>query len=211
MYSSFEKLPKDKKEKIVKVCIEEFGIHGYKKTSTNKIVEKAGISKGLLFHYFGNKKNLYLYMINYAVQYFSKLFKNFIEEAHEDDIFIRLKKWGLFKIKVFSQKPKMYKFLTKAFLSPPKDLENEIQQIYHKIYSNNIDILVKDINVEKFRNNINIDKAIELLLISLDGITNKYLKEYFGNEDKILYDMESIIKDFDECLEILKWGFYEKK
>ena len=34
------------------------------------MVIKAGISKGLLFHYFENKKNIYLYLVDYSMKHF---------------------------------------------------------------------------------------------------------------------------------------------
>ena len=43
-----------------------FAKSGYKKTSIAGIAEEAGISKAAIFHYFGTKKDLYLYLYNYA-------------------------------------------------------------------------------------------------------------------------------------------------
>ena len=48
-----------KRDRIINSAIDEFAKYPYAKASTNNIVENAGISKGLLFHYFGNKKDLY--------------------------------------------------------------------------------------------------------------------------------------------------------
>ena len=47
----------EKKQKIYQAALEEFVEHGYQNASTNRITQRAGISKGLLFHYFKNKKN----------------------------------------------------------------------------------------------------------------------------------------------------------
>ncbi|WP_443110722.1 TetR/AcrR family transcriptional regulator [Caloramator sp. mosi_1] len=51
----------------MKAAIEEFAKEGYKNASTNKIVETACISKGILFHYFKSKKGLYIETIKYAI------------------------------------------------------------------------------------------------------------------------------------------------
>ena len=45
-------MDEEKKQKIINASIEEFS-KGYSLASTNEIVRKAGVSKGLLFHYFG--------------------------------------------------------------------------------------------------------------------------------------------------------------
>ncbi|STY42091.1 HTH-type transcriptional repressor AcnR [Listeria booriae] len=57
----------DKRAKILDVAVEEFASHGYKAASTNRICEVAGVSKGLIFHYFGSKEKLYTAAVTYSV------------------------------------------------------------------------------------------------------------------------------------------------
>ena len=52
MFSKFLNLKPEKQEKILEVAIREFADKGFEKSSTNEIVKGAGISKGILFHYF---------------------------------------------------------------------------------------------------------------------------------------------------------------
>ncbi len=47
----------EKRQRIINAAIDEF-MKGYCKANTDIIVNNAGISKGLLFHYFGTKKKL---------------------------------------------------------------------------------------------------------------------------------------------------------
>jgi AcrR family transcriptional regulator len=60
-----KQIPKDKKERIITAGIKEFAENGYALASTNRICQNAGISKGLLFHYFETKKQFYSYLGNY--------------------------------------------------------------------------------------------------------------------------------------------------
>ena len=48
----------EKRDRIINSAIDEFAMYPYEKASTNNIVKNAGISKGLLFHYFENKQEL---------------------------------------------------------------------------------------------------------------------------------------------------------
>lgn len=48
------------RERIIGAARDEFSRVGYRSASTNRIVSAAGVSKGLLFSYFGTKKELYL-------------------------------------------------------------------------------------------------------------------------------------------------------
>ena len=57
----------EKRERIINAAINEFTKKGYRNASTNEIVKEAGISKGLIFHYFKNKKQLYLFLYDYLI------------------------------------------------------------------------------------------------------------------------------------------------
>ncbi|AXG70320.1 HTH-type transcriptional regulator AcrR [Kordia sp. SMS9] len=48
----------DKQEKILQAALELFSNEGYNATSTSKIGKKAGVSEGLIFRHFTNKKGL---------------------------------------------------------------------------------------------------------------------------------------------------------
>ncbi|MBG0763851.1 MAG: helix-turn-helix transcriptional regulator [Tissierellales bacterium] len=60
MEDRLSNIDEKKKIKIINSAMEEFSKNSYDKASTNRIVEKAGISKGSLFKYFESKKKLFL-------------------------------------------------------------------------------------------------------------------------------------------------------
>lgn len=66
MNEKFFQLSEEKQLRIVNAAMEVFSQNDYKRASTDVMAEKAGISKGLLFHYFHNKQELYLYVMDYA-------------------------------------------------------------------------------------------------------------------------------------------------
>ena len=52
----FKDLPKARRQKIMDAAMEEFAAHDYRGANTETIAARGGISKGLLFYYFKNKK-----------------------------------------------------------------------------------------------------------------------------------------------------------
>lgn len=60
----FFSLPIEKQNVIINDALRTFGANGYKKASVSAIAAAAGISKAMVFHYFGTKKALYLYLVN---------------------------------------------------------------------------------------------------------------------------------------------------
>jgi AcrR family transcriptional regulator len=54
----FEKLPREKQDKILEAAARVFTSHGYEKASLNLMLEDAGISKGAAYYYFTDKADL---------------------------------------------------------------------------------------------------------------------------------------------------------
>ena len=59
----FLTLPQEKQDKMVTAAMTLFGEVGYKKAYVSEIAAATGVSKALIFHYFGNKKALYSYLV----------------------------------------------------------------------------------------------------------------------------------------------------
>lgn len=64
----FEALPFEKRESIYRAGLLEFSAKPFCEASTDAITASCGISKGLLFHYFGSKKAFYLYCLRHALE-----------------------------------------------------------------------------------------------------------------------------------------------
>lgn len=54
----------ERKKQLLWIALDEFIEKGYYGTSTREIARKAGVSSGLLFHYFDSKESIYLELIN---------------------------------------------------------------------------------------------------------------------------------------------------
>ena len=57
-------LDTEKQQNIFIAGVSEFAEYGYENSSTNRIVKKAGISKGSLFKYFPTKEDFYFYVLD---------------------------------------------------------------------------------------------------------------------------------------------------
>ena len=55
----FDKLDKSKKNAILDAAAREFSEHGFGSASYNRIIERAGISKGAMYYYFADKDDLF--------------------------------------------------------------------------------------------------------------------------------------------------------
>ena len=64
----YQKLPEEKRRTILEAAAVEFGKHGFENASLNKIIARAGISKGATYYYFDDKADLYMTTILYYSQ-----------------------------------------------------------------------------------------------------------------------------------------------
>lgn len=84
---TFFNLPEEKRNKIINISLLEFAQHSYRTASLSRIVEKAGIAKGSMYQYFKDKKELYLYLIDFTtnkkLSYLDRHLDSSIEDFYE--------------------------------------------------------------------------------------------------------------------------------
>lgn len=66
----FEKLEEEKKRSILEIAAEEFAQSGFSGASFNRIIERAGISKGAAYYYFDDKSDLFDTVISMGIDQF---------------------------------------------------------------------------------------------------------------------------------------------
>ncbi len=57
--AAFDKLPPEKRDRILRVAVEEFANNGFENTSIQQIAKKSEISVGSVYKYFENKETLF--------------------------------------------------------------------------------------------------------------------------------------------------------
>ena len=207
MYNNFENLNKNKKEKILNACIYEFADKGYDMASTNSIVKEAGISKGILFHYFKNKKNLFFYILDYCFQIMMEEYKKYpLTETR--DIFQRLSELGVIKLKIAQDHPHIVKLFMEALANSPQDMQSEIEKKYIQVSKEYMPTFFADIDYSKFRSGVETSKAIEIIMLFLGALGEKYLKDFKGKEQELFQNYDKIMEEYNEYMEILKYGMY---
>ena len=68
MNERFYALPEEKQRRIINAGFRVFANNSYRKSPMSEIAGAAGISKALLFHYFKNKRELYLFLWDQGAQ-----------------------------------------------------------------------------------------------------------------------------------------------
>jgi len=124
----FLSLPKEKQDRIVTSAMTLFGEVGYKKAYISEIAAAAGISKALVFHYFGSKKGLYSYLVYYT----GKIVMTEAQEKRDTrskDFFDRAIVTIGFRLSVKSRYPAMSMFMDSVFNENENEVASDIKRL----------------------------------------------------------------------------------
>ena len=210
MYKHFRNLTEEKKKRILDACVEEFAAKGYEGASTNEIVTKAGISKGILFHYFGSKRNLFLYVIDYVMEYTNRKFYSGIDELPKD-LIERVMYRGRLKLQVAYEEPFIYELLYKAFVNTPTELKDELRQKYEGIFQLETERFFNGVDTAGFRSDIDPRKVFEAIMLFAEGMYRKYLAQFKNVPAGVaLKCMDKYMRETEMFLNLLKYGFYNR-
>ncbi|MBD8070050.1 TetR/AcrR family transcriptional regulator [Bacillus sp. PS06] len=203
MNSLFNSLKPEKQERIINAALKEFVQSGFDKASTNEIVKEAQISKGSLFNYFHNKKQLYFYLIDYGMKVVEIIFEHI--DLTETDLFVRLEKLGFEKLQIQRKYPQVFDFLTSLYQEESDEVKADIQGRIQLIQKEGFARIYENIDYTKFRDDIDIQKAIEILTWTMYAFGEKAIKQLISF-DKV---GEEYLKEWESYSQILKSSFYK--
>ena len=206
----FIALEEEKRERILNAAMREF-LAGFKNASTDNIVREAGISKGLLFHYFGTKEKLYNFLVDYAVDTVKTDFIDLVN-VHQKDILDSIWQLSLLKQDLSRRFPTIFEFLVRVYVDD-KDCPAKAQlERLHQIRSQMLQDVLSRCDRSLFRDDIPSDKAIEIIMMALDGFlqqkTNQLGKDSASEMAAENYD--KYLEELKGYLDIFRQVFYKK-
>lgn len=139
MNDKFFDLNKEKQDRMINAALKVFALQGYRHASTDDIVREAGISKGLLFHYFGSKLGTYTFIYEYSVRYMSLELSGIKPDEH--DLFELMKETERARTRAMVGYPYMQLFLDRSrsedvseALEAVEEKKTELQEAYDAIF-----------------------------------------------------------------------------
>ncbi len=193
----------DKRDRILNAAMAEF-CKGYKQASTDVIVREAGISKGLLFHYFGSKKALFLFLQQYAVRlilddYFSLI------NVKERDMLERWRQSALLKFDLIRRHPALFEFVTRGFLDDDPEVAQDVRNLKGELMGEFSPQVFQDVDTSLFRTDIPPDQVKEMIEALIVGLSErqtqgrKTLAEFDGSYDAMLAKVDAYVAVMRKC------------
>lgn len=207
MFSKFLNVDPEKQERIINAASKEFAQKGYDNASTNEIVKEAGISKGLLFHYFNNKKGLYLFLYDHLQEMFmDKIYAKI--NWNEKDIFIKYREIALLKFELFKSYPETVNFIKCAYLEDSNEVKIDLERRHNELVASSYQKLFTDFDHSKFKDGTDFNKAVQLIFWAMEGFANQQ-QEKFKTLSPDQINTDEILVEMDTYLAMLKVAFYK--
>ncbi len=193
MNNKFFRLPLEKQQRIIDAAYKVFSENSYKKAPMSEIADEGGVSKALLFHYFINKLELYMFLWNRSIE---QVHKSSLEYCVTDttDFFEMIHRSLLAKSSVIRSHPYLYPFAVKAYYEQDPAVKSSIQKNFHVVSKNSENILWKATDISKLRQDIDVSLMYQEILWASDG----YLRQMILSGK---LDADQMEKDFERMIE----------
>lgn len=195
-------------EKILSAAIVEFGTKTYDSASITTLCNENQISKGLVYHNFKNKDELYLKCVEACFEKMTSYFKNNVYKAET----VQESMHGLFLVrqKFFEDNPHECNIFFNTVLQPPEHLRREIHVLRKEYDAFYTDCFRKLLQEMQLREGITMDAALEYFMVFLE-MYNGYFQSKSGEKN----DMHALIKDHEvnisKILDIMLHGVVKEK
>ncbi len=203
MNDKFYTLPMEKQHTILNAAMHVFSKYEYKKCSTEEIAKKAGISKALLFHYFEGKKDLYLYLYQYALDFFVREMSK-THDYNETDYFKILVNAQMNKMDILRVHPDLMQFLVKFYLEENPEVYDEKNKEFAAILSESSKRFMDRADTSKFKEGIDAEKILNIIVWMADG----YMR---SRTEKDLENTDRINEEYLEYIEIMRRQCYKEE
>ena len=196
MNEKFFNLPIEKQERIINAGYRVFSQNSYKKSPMSEIADAAGISKSLLFHYFLNKKELYMFLwdncAKTTVQYLTEY-----RCYEQKDLFEMMYRGMQAKMEIIRKYPDMARFVIKAYYEKDPAVCDDIRQSYQKYLNMKAKTTLMKLEPEKFMPGLDLQMMYREMFWASEG----YLWEKVQQGS---LNMEQMEDDFRKLIELSK-------
>lgn len=181
MNGKFFDLNKEKQDRMINAALKVFALHGYRHASTDDIVREAGISKGLLFHYFKNKIGVYTFVFEYSVRYMILELNSTVDEKCTD-LFELMKQVECARMHAMRGYPYMQQFLNRSL---SEDVSEALLAVEEKqaVLAEAYEMLWNKADYSKLPADVDGEKLRKMLDFTIKGLmTERFLDASFQPE-----------------------------
>ncbi|MDO5410714.1 MAG: TetR/AcrR family transcriptional regulator [Lachnospiraceae bacterium] len=199
----FLALSEEKQNVIINAALQCFGKYGYDKTSINDIAVAAHISKASVFQYFGSKKQLYTYLLEYCMNTIMPSFDKAVLDA-EADMLNRILLSSKMKMELLKEHPFITQFVASVWEEASPEVNDRIVLLKAESGKFRSDLVLRKEDSLRFKNPEDAEAVYNMLLLMAEGYTARY-------RNAPEFDFEIVMSDFEKNIAILRKNFYKEE
>ncbi len=195
---AYERLSKEKEQKILEAAYIEFSNHSLEKSSMNSIAKNAGMSRTTLYYYFKDIDDIFSLVVEKMMLDFKNNLK--LDEENKIDIFEAY--YRFFEYVVAFKGTNLEKFIRQIFSDMNLKLQKQLTEPY-------IDFFVSNKQYIENLDKLNYENRKELIdiVFSLFALVTACINYYFNNE----IEYEIIEHKIKRGLHLLKYGVIKEE
>lgn len=196
MNEKFFALPQEKQQAMINAAYRVFSRNSYKNSPMSEIADEAGISKSLLFHYFRNKKELYLFLWDKCAETTIEYLTRY-DCYGQKKLFDSMERGMKAKMQIIRLYPDMGNFTIRAFYEKDPEVCAAIQESYHRYFNLKAEKTRLNLDPEQFIPGLDVAMMYREMYLASEG----YLWEMVQRRD---VDMNQMEKDFTKLMDFWK-------
>lgn len=204
MNPKFFRLPPERQDMIRNAAMLEFGDNTFKKTSADSIAKRAGVSKSLLFHYFKDKRELYLYLYQYALDVCIKQYMLKTYDFGETDFFLALEMGHKIKMDMVQRHPGLFRFVMRTYYERDSLLSPKLRKGLDALMESTTRDFLSRMDLYKFKDGVDPHQIIRLLMLASEGMlaeTNAITAE----------EIDALFKEYKSYADMLRQFLYKEE
>lgn len=203
MNDKFFQLPEKKQRMILNAGYRVFSRSSYKKSPVSEIAANAGISKSLLFYYFRNKRELYLYLLEKGARITFEYLHKY--KCYDGEDFFDIMQRGLkAKAALMRKYPNLAIFVIKAYYETDSEVKGSIMKVIDKYGSYTVNAELLKLNKDKFIEGLDLEMMYREMYWAGEG--------YLWNKMQSgRLDPDEMERDFSRLIEFWKTIYCRKE
>lgn len=163
------------KHRIIESALKEFSTKSYREASLNTICLEGEVSKGIIYHYYQDKEELYLACVK---ECFDSL-KTYLDQKvkiTDDSLEKNLNNYFKVRLHFFDENPIYFGIYCSAVLNPPEELEKKLSKATKGFREQTIRILTSLLKTTKLRKGISNEEVVETFSEYQDWVNTRAQK-----------------------------------
>lgn len=165
------------RDAILEAAIAEFASKGYHEANTNAIRERAGVSKGLVFHHYGSKAALYMAALERAEAMLGERMSSYGYPGG-GNLFETIADATAAKLRASIELPEAYRLVFGAYVDTPAELAAELRARLASAIAASRETLGRALDATGLAPGTDRGRALDLVCACVRGLADDYVERY---------------------------------